>query len=244
MAMPGQALTETANRNERKSEVDQNNAFRAREQSHRESQDATSGAREDRRLAMYQQGEDRRQTQQGFENDRIKLADTRKLVEAMQAAINDGEHGIAEALAAELKSRGWGVKPLGQQGAPAPGQAPQQAAPGAPPAPKAPMSAKDTATSRELDAAEQSIIPKLRGGPAGGAGGVATPSPRPSPKRPSNQDAALSSQLDQIEKQYMAGLGGQPRPLLPGGSRSPLRARAIESDQMLSADDPLNRIVQ
>lgn len=215
-AMPGQALTEVANRNERRSEVDQNNAFRARDQAHREQQDAQSGARDDRRLAMYQQGEDRRQTQQGFENDRLKSADTMRLVQAMQAAVNDGEHGIAEAIAAELKGRGWGAKPLGAQGGAAPAQPMQQDAPGGTAPQRAPMSRADAQTSAELDQAERSIIPKLRGtGPTAPATSppVSTPSPTPAPKRPGNQDPALSGQLDQIEKQYMGGLGAGATPM-------------------------------
>jgi hypothetical protein len=156
MAMPGQALSEANAMGERRRENDQTNAFRAREQSHREEQDRSSAARDDRRLAMYQQGEDRRQKQQGFENDRLKSADTMKLVQAMQAAINDGENGIAEAIGAELKSRGWGVKPLGASAAPPEAAS---AAPDAPPALKAPMSPADAATSAQLDQAERSIIP-------------------------------------------------------------------------------------
>jgi len=241
-AMPGQALSEVNALGERRRESDQSNAFRAREQSHREQQDATSSAREDRRLGMYQQGEDRRQSQQEFENDRLKSADTRKLVQAMQAALDDGEVGIAEAIAAELRGRGIQAKPLGAQAPAQPGapRGPQPGPAGAPGAAR-PMSKADAATSAQLDEAEQRIIPKLRGGP------TATPSPRAAAPRPSNQDVALSNQLDQIDKQYSAGLGvqpGNPKPLLPGGRRSPLRSRAIEADQLLSADDPLNRIVQ
>jgi len=291
MQMPGQALSEIASRNERRREADQNNAFRAREQGHREEQDRSSAARDDRRLAMYQQGEDRRQHQQQFENDRLKSADTMKLVQAMQAAINDGEHGIAEAIAAELKGRGWGVKPLGAQGASAGAQPMRQAAPeaGAPEigsqdmswiesgAPAGPMSPRDAQTSAELDQAEQSILPRLRGtGPTAPSTSpaVATPAPMRSPQQPGAQDVALSNQLDQADKLYSQGLaagrpvarqtspqdaalaaqldqaesrymnGLQPRPLVPGGARSPLRSRAIQADQLLSADDPLNRIVQ
>lgn len=189
--MPGQALTEANAMRQHRLENDQQNAFRAREMNHRESQDAASGARDDRRLAMYQQGEDRRQSQQQFENDRLKAADTRKLIEALQAATNAGEQGIAEALAAELQSRGWGVKPIGAQSA-APAQPTQQAAPSGTPAPKKPMSAEDQQTSRELDQAEANIIPKLRGtAPA--------PSMRPG-------DAALASQLDQAGDRYVRTL--------------------------------------
>jgi len=248
MAAPGQALTEIANRNERRSEVDQNNAFRAREQSERERENRSSASRDEHRLKYLDTMEERRQTQQGFENDRLKSADTMRLVQAMQAAVNDGEHGIAEAIAAELKGRGWGAKPLGAQGSPAPAQPMQQSAPGGAAPQRAPMSPADAKISAELDQAERSIIPKLRGtGPTAPATSppVNTPSPQPAPKRPGNQDPALSGQLDQIEKQYMGALGGAPqRGLVPGGRRSPLRARAIESDQMLSPDDPLNRIVQ
>lgn len=261
MAAPGQALTEMANRNERRSEVDQNNAFRARDQAHREQQDAQSGARDDRRLAMYQQGEDRRQTQQGFENDRLESADTMRLVQALQSALHDGQKGIAAAIAGELEKRGVPVKGLTArdiQGE-APPQSGQQAAPeaGAPEIGSQDMSFAESGAPEVGGPSPQThaLAQRLRGalsepsavGPAvrGALGGVATPSPTPSPKRPSNQDTAMSNQLDQIEKQYLGGLGAAPqRGLVPGGRRSPLRARAIESDQLLSPDDPLNRIVQ
>lgn len=246
MSAPGQALTEVANRDERRKERDDANAFRARDQSERERQSRSSESRDDRRLAMYQQGEDRRQGQQNFENDRLKSADTMKLVQALQAAVNDGEHGIAEAIGAELKNRGWGVKPIGAQGSPAPEQPDRQAVPGAAAPQRAPMSQADAQTSAQLEQAEQSIIPKLRGTgstvPATSPQ-APTPSPQRAPARPNAQDAALSSQLDQAEAQYMQGLGA-PRSLVPGGQRSPLRARAIQADQLISADDPLNRIVQ
>ena len=295
MQMPGQALSEVANRNERRREVDQNNAFRAREQGHRESQDRLSANREDRRLAMYQQGEDRRQTQQSFENDRLKSSDTMKLVQALRSALRDKEMGIAAAIAGELEKRGIPVKGLTAQDvqSEAPTQpgshvAPEAGGPeigsqdmswaesGAPdtgaslatrslagrlrgalsesPATGAavrgalggrPMSNADSQTSTELDQAEQTMITQLRGtGPTAPSTSpaVSTPSPRHDPARPNAQDAALSNQLDQVEAQYMAGLGQ--RPLVPGGYRSPLRSRAIKSDQLLSADDPLNRIVQ
>ncbi len=261
-AMPGQALSEANQLGQRRAEVGSNDAFRAREQSHREQQDAASGSRDDRRLGMYQQGEDRRQVQQGFENDRLKAADTRKLVEALQAAEDDGELGIAEALAEELRSRGVGVKPIARQPA---GQA--AAAPGAATAPARPMSAADAQTSKQLDQAEATIIPKLRG------------------NMPAKQaaDADLSAQLDGVESKYMGALskpsatpmpyeaamaaakqsgalgvmqvpggwapddGGsstyqaKPRSLVPGRS---LRPSVAQSNAMLSPDDPLNKIVQ
>lgn len=219
-AMPGQALNEAANRSERKRESDQTNAFRAREQSHREEQDKSSAARDDRRLAMYQQGEDRRQTQQQFENDRLKSADTMKLVQAAQAAVKDGQRGIAEAIAAELQSRGWRGKFTGMESAPGP-SAHGAAAP------------QDAATSRQLDVAEQSTVPKLTGvspqthllgqklrgslsenAATGGAvrsamGG--SPAAQSAPRTSSPGDVALSSQLDQADQKYTQGLsGGQP----------------------------------
>lgn len=268
-AMPGQALSEANAMNQRRHEFDSGEAFRAKELALRTDQEARSNTREDSRLAMYQQGEDRRQAQQGFENDRLKAADTRKLVEALQNALDEGESGIAEALAAELKSRGWGVKPLADQ---SPGE-PAAAVPGAPPPPRAPMSATDATTSKQLDQAESRIIPALRGNMP--------------PKQAA--DADLSAQLDAAEGKYMGALtkkptsepmsyeaamqaakqsgalgvkqvpgGWQPivegdedkgvpyqaqprRGLIPGRS---MRKNVAQSNAMLSPDDPLNKIVQ
>jgi hypothetical protein len=184
-AMPGQALSEANAMGQRRHEFDSGEAFKAKELALQTEQQQGAASREDKRLAMYQQGEDRRQAQQGFENDRLKAADTRKLVEALQSAEDDGEFGIAEAIAEELRSRGVGVKPIARQPA-----GPAGAPAGAPaPAPQ-PMSAADAQTSKQLDQAEASIIPKLRG------------------NMPAKQvaDADLSAQLDGIESKYMGAL--------------------------------------
>lgn len=218
-AMPGQALSEANAMNQRRREFDSGEAFRAKELALRTDQEARSNTREDSRLAMYQQGEDRRQAQQGFENDRLKAADTRKLVEALQNAVDEGETGIAEALAAELKSRGWSVKPIADQ---APGE-PAAAPPGAPAPPRAPMSAADAATSKQLDQAEARIVPALRGNMP--------------PKQAA--DADLSAQLDAAENKYMGALTGRPKSLVPGRS---LRPNVAQSDAMLSEGDPYTRI--
>lgn len=218
-AMPGQALSEASALGQRRHEFDSGEAFRAKELALRTDQDARSATREDSRLAMYQQGEDRRQAQQGFENDRLKAADTRKLVEALQAAVDQGETGIAEALAAELQTRGWGVKPIADQAQAEPAPQAQR--------PAAPMSPTDAATSKQLDQAEARIIPALRGGMP--------------PKQ--SADADLAAQLDAAEGKYMGALTGKPQPrsLVPGRS---LRPNVAQSNAMLSPDDPLNKIVQ
>ncbi len=266
-AMPGQALSEANAMGQRRHEFDSGEAFRAKEMALQTEQQQGAASRDDRRLSMYQQGEDRRQMQQGFENDRLKAADTRKLVEALQSAEDEGETGIAEAIAEELRSRGVGVKPITHQAA---GSA--TATPGAGPAPARPMSAADTQTSKQLDQAEANIVPKLRGGMP--------------PKQAA--DADLSAQLDGIENKYMGALTGksgaamsyenamaaakqsgalgvkqvpggwqpivegdedkgtpyqaQPRKsLLPGRG---MRPSVAQSNAMLDPADPLNKIVQ
>lgn len=205
-AMPGQALSEANAMNQRRHEFDSGEAFRAKELALRTDQEARSNTREDSRLAMYQQGEDRRQAQQDFENDRLKAADTRKLVEALQNALDEGETGIAEALAAELKSRGWGVKPLTSQ---APGSA--EAMPDAQPGAVVTDTAQEPPTS--VSPAIHNLAGRLRGqlsenqatGPAitNALGGGA--------KRPQSAgDADLSTQLDAAEGKYMGALTKNP----------------------------------
>lgn len=282
-AMPGQALSEANQLNQRRHEFDSGEAFRARDQSHREQQDATSGAREDRRLGMYQQGEDRRQVQQGFENDRLKSADTQRLATALQQAMDDNEWGIADIIGQELRSRGINVKPItGKRPAAAPpGASAQPPGAGAPEIGSQdmswiesgkgtnPMSAADATTSKQLDQAGASILPKLRGN---------------APSKPA--DANLASQLDAAGQKYSKGLsGGAPTPMpydqamrmanqsgalgvkqVPGGwapivegdddTGTPYQAQprkgllpgrrmgVAQSNAMLSPDDPLNKIGQ
>jgi hypothetical protein len=157
--------------------------------------------------------------------------------------MDDNEWGIADIIGQELRSRGINVKPIT-------GKRPAAAPPGAPPpgagAPEIgsqdmswiesgkgtnPMSAADATTSKQLDQAGASILPKLRGN---------------APSKPA--DANLASQLDAAEERYMSGLtrrgdGSSPatadRPLLPGR-----RMGVAQSNAMLSPDDPLNKIGQ
>jgi hypothetical protein len=238
-AMPGQALGEANVMDQRRRESDQNNAFKARDQSEQERQNASSEARDWHRLKSFDRMEDRRQGQLDVENSRIKAADTRKLVEALQAAIDDGETGIAEALAAELKSRGWNVKPITSQPA-----GPPATTPGTPPGPPTPGAGA-------IDPATHSLATRLRGqlsenqatGPAvSNALGGRTSSPPPA-NTMSAADADLSVQLDGIESKYVGALqgGAPPKPLVPGRS---LRPSVAQSNAMLSPDDPLNKIVQ
>lgn len=224
-AMPGQALSEAAAMRQRQREFDTNQAFRAREQGFQEEQGRASAARDDRRLAMYQQGEDRRQAQQQFENDRLKAADTRKLVEAMQAATNAGETGIAEAIAAELQSRGWDVKPIGAQAA---AGTPPAAASAAPAAPGEPEKGTSAGIANALRRAVATPVGPVT--PEGVAGGRIIAATR-----------GGSAELDGVENEYLGKLRPARSGLLPG---SRLRTRAVQSDQLLSADDPYNQIVK
>lgn len=267
-AMPGQALSEANAMNQRRHEFDTGEGFRAKELALRTEQEQGSAARDDRRLGMYQQGEDRRQVQQGSENDRLKAADTRKLIEALQSAIDQGEDGIAEALTAELKSRGWNAKPIASQGPGSPAAAP----PGAPPSAR-PMSAADSTTSKQLDQAEARIVPALRGNvPAkqspsdtktsnelaaagekyGGAlaGGSTTAMDYEMAMRAAKQNGALG--VKQVPGGWIPIPPGddgdkgpqyqaQPRSLVPGRR---LRPGVAQSNAMLSPDDPLNKIAQ
>lgn len=224
MAMPGQALTEANNLNLRRKEDSDNNAFKAREQRLGHERDRGAATRDQQRIDINRQDADRRQQQQGLENDRLKSADTMKLTHALQAALDDGETAIASVIAAELHSRGVGVKLIGAQGAPAPAQPNQQVATGAdsgPPeiksqdmswlesgAPAGPMSAKDAATAKALEQQGDDQSAKILG-----------------PGEASTSDVR--------------------RNLLPGGTSSPMRRPATapgpQDPNWVSPDDPYSK---
>lgn len=170
------------------------------------------------RDALYAQEEERRNREVVLDRKRLMQADHEKLLHQLFYAATPEE---AQYAAAELKRNGYEATPMhGDSTTPARTQ------PSAVPTPEAPP---DDPTLGGTP------LPPDQNGSMG-----RSPMRPPAPRRP-GEDAALSNELDSIDQTYSKGLGVAPK--LPG-SYSPLRARAVASDQLLSADDPYNKIVR
>jgi hypothetical protein len=239
--MLNQAMQNRATQAARRRENDEENVFKAREQSQQARRDRRSNEISKRNAAVNEAGEARAKSGQDFEQKRLALADTRDLIHALQNAKQAKDQAAVEFFTDELNRRGYGDKPVQPQESDEdfakrmPGNQP----PGPPqsaPVDRSPMPPRSPPpTARFPDAGEAAAAPPMKAAPAGvaprstasfpdaGAAGAAPPmraappgaSPPPPPAAP--RPGPPSDGVPLLNKtQDMSWIEGkQPPPSMP-----------------------------
>jgi hypothetical protein len=189
-----QAMQNRAAQAARRRENDEENVFKARNLDQQAQRDRNANDISKRNTAVGEAGEKRLQSGQDFNQDRLKSADTRDLLNALRRAQDDEDYTAVGVFSKALRERGYKVD---EEQEPDKGpQAPPPAAPppAAPPVDRSPMpprSPPPTASFPPVGEAE--AAPPMRAAPAGvapratasfppvGAGAAPPPPPGPAP---------------------------------------------------------------
>jgi len=205
--MLSQAMQNRAEMAAKRRENDEDNEFKAIDRKQQALRDIRSNENDKRRSAVLEAGEARLQKGQEFEQDRLKTADTGKLLEALQTAKQNKDDAAVEYFTDELIRRGYKGRSIQETDErfnermpkPAPPEPPKPpdtsvygesredfernmaaAGPGAPPIPKG---LNPPPVARFPDPGEAAATPQMRAAPAG-------PSPRASASFPPASGAA------------------------------------------------------